>query len=77
MVVCTVCVRVGAYVCVLFDEQAFSYNNQAHTIRTKDSSKEKEIGKVYMKELSFSDVKVVSSMYSCNGESRSVFSPSS
>ncbi|XP_025079726.1 uncharacterized protein LOC112555506 [Pomacea canaliculata] len=45
---------------------AFSYNNQAHTIRTKDSSKEKEIGKVYMKELSFSDVKVVSSMYSCN-----------
>ncbi|KAK7478304.1 hypothetical protein BaRGS_00030456, partial [Batillaria attramentaria] len=45
---------------------AFSYNGQAQTIRTKDPSKEASIGKVYLKELSFSDVKVVNEMYSCS-----------
>ena len=48
--------------------QAFSYDGQAQTIRTKDRSKEKSIGRVYLKELSFTDVKVVNEMYSCSGE---------
>lgn len=45
---------------------AFSYNGQAQTIRAKDRTKESSIGKVYLKELSFSDVKVVNHMYSCS-----------
>ncbi|XP_076453866.1 uncharacterized protein LOC143289003 isoform X2 [Babylonia areolata] len=45
---------------------AFSYNARAQTIRAKDPTKEEDIGKVYLKELSFSDVKVVSEMYACS-----------
>ena len=48
--------------------QAFSFDGQSKTIQTKDRSKEKSIGRVYLKELAFSDVKVVNEMYSCSGE---------
>nr|QBH70097.1 CreM12-ShK4 [Colubraria reticulata] len=45
---------------------AFSKDGSAQTIRARDRSKEKEIGRVYLKGLSFSDIKVVNKMYDCN-----------
>ena len=53
---------------MLVGVQAFSFDGQSKTIQTKDRSKEKSIGRVYLKELAFSDVKVVNEMYSCSGE---------
>lgn len=44
---------------------AFSHDGQSQTIKAKDPSKEESIGKVFLKELSFSDVKVVNQMYGC------------
>ncbi|KAK7090445.1 zinc metalloproteinase nas-13-like [Littorina saxatilis] len=45
---------------------AFSKDGSAQTIRAKDKSREAEIGRVYLKGLSFSDIKVVNLMYECN-----------
>ncbi|KAJ8310113.1 hypothetical protein KUTeg_011978 [Tegillarca granosa] len=45
---------------------AFAADGKSQTIRTKDPSREKEIGRVYQKELSFTDVEIVSKMYSCS-----------
>ncbi|XP_076454382.1 zinc metalloproteinase nas-15-like [Babylonia areolata] len=45
---------------------AFSKDGSSQTIRAKDRRKEKEIGRVYLKGLSFSDIKVVNLMYGCN-----------
>ncbi|XP_005104709.2 zinc metalloproteinase nas-15 [Aplysia californica] len=47
---------------------AFSYDGKAQTIRAKDHSKEKTIGKVYLKELSYTDVEIVNKMYNCAGQ---------
>lgn len=44
---------------------AFSSDGQSQTIRSKQPDKEESIGRVYKKELSFSDVKVVNLMYNC------------
>ncbi|XP_064614970.1 balbiani ring protein 3-like [Liolophura sinensis] len=44
---------------------AFSRDGRSQTIRAKYPDKEKEIGQVWRKELSFSDVKVVNLMYQC------------
>lgn len=44
--------------------KAFS-GNQQQTIRAKDQSRESEIGRVYAKELSFTDVEIVNRMYNC------------
>lgn len=45
---------------------AFSKDGSSQTIRAKDRSREHEIGRVYLKGLSFSDIKVVNLMYGCN-----------
>lgn len=45
---------------------AFSADGKAQTIKTIDPSKEGEIGRVYLKELSFTDVKIVNLMYNCS-----------
>ncbi|CAE1305213.1 unnamed protein product [Acanthosepion pharaonis] len=45
---------------------AFSYNGKAQTIKAIDSSREDEIGQVWRKELSFTDVKIVNLMYNCS-----------
>lgn len=45
---------------------AFSKDGYSQTIRARDQSREKEIGRVYLKGLSFSDIKVVNLMYECN-----------
>ncbi|XP_060580699.1 balbiani ring protein 3-like isoform X2 [Ruditapes philippinarum] len=44
---------------------AFSHDGKAQTIRAKHADKEKTIGRVYKKELSFTDVKIVNLMYGC------------
>ena len=48
--------------------QAFSKDGYSQTIRAKDQSREHEIGRVYLKGLSFSDIKVVNLMYDCNSK---------
>ena len=48
-----------------FSWQAFSHDGRAQTISAFDKSKEAEIGKVYLKELAYSDVAVVNKMYDC------------
>lgn len=50
--------------------QAFSKDGYSQTIQTHDPTKEKEIGRVYLKGLSFTDIKVVNKMYECNSEYR-------
>nr|KAG5686198.1 hypothetical protein BaRGS_008700 [Batillaria attramentaria] len=45
---------------------AFSKDGYSQTIKARDPSREKEIGRVYLKGLSFSDIKVVNLMYGCN-----------
>ncbi|XP_045199753.2 zinc metalloproteinase nas-15-like isoform X2 [Mercenaria mercenaria] len=45
---------------------AFSHDGKAQTIRAKQTDKEKTIGRVYKKELSFTDVKIVNLMYKCS-----------
>jgi len=47
--------------------QAFSVDGKKQTIRAKDQGKEKSIGRVYRKELTFRDIKVVNTMYKCDG----------
>lgn len=47
---------------------AFSRGNNRQTIRAKDPSREEEIGRVYAKELSFTDVEIVNRMYKCVSE---------
>jgi hypothetical protein len=47
--------------------QAFSSDGKRQTIKSKDKSKEESIGKVWRKELSFSDVKSVNRLYRCAG----------
>lgn len=46
--------------------QAFSKDGSSQTIRARDPTREKEIGRVYLKGLSFTDIKVVNLMYECN-----------
>lgn len=48
--------------------QAFSSGNNRQTIKAKDASREAEIGRVYAKELSFTDVEIVNRMYKCVSE---------
>ncbi|XP_033760032.1 zinc metalloproteinase nas-15-like [Pecten maximus] len=45
---------------------AFAKDGKSQTIRAKDPSKEETIGKVWRKELSFSDIKAVNRMYECS-----------
>ncbi|GAB1597949.1 zinc metalloproteinase nas-14-like [Argonauta hians] len=45
---------------------AFSYDGTSQTIEAKDKSREHEIGRVYQKELAFSDVEIVNYMYTCS-----------
>ena len=56
--------KIPTFKLILFDFQAFSGNSQ-QTIRAKDPSRESEIGRVYAKELSFTDVEIVNRMYNC------------
>ncbi|KAK6196288.1 hypothetical protein SNE40_001539 [Patella caerulea] len=44
---------------------AFSKDGKSKTIEAKFQSREEEIGRVYLKELSFTDVKAVNLMYKC------------
>ncbi|XP_052783984.1 zinc metalloproteinase nas-15-like isoform X2 [Mya arenaria] len=44
---------------------AFAADGKSQTIRSKQTDKEKNIGRVYRKELSFTDVKIVNLMYQC------------
>ncbi|CAG5130359.1 unnamed protein product, partial [Candidula unifasciata] len=46
---------------------AFSYDGKAQTIRAHDKAKEETIGKVYLKELAYTDVHIVNLMYNCSG----------
>ncbi|KAL5004699.1 hypothetical protein ScPMuIL_018155 [Solemya velum] len=46
---------------------AFSRDGTSQTIRAKQGDLEHTIGKVYQKELSFSDTKIVNRMYGCGG----------
>lgn len=48
--------------------KAFSKDGKSQTIKAKDHTKEESIGKVWRKELAFSDVKGVNRMYECSGE---------
>lgn len=50
---------------------AFSHDGKSQTIRAKQPDKEKTIGRVYKKELSFTDVKIVNLMYNCAGHCES------
>lgn len=52
--------------------QAFSHDGKSQTIRAKQPDKEKTIGRVYKKELSFTDVKIVNLMYNCAGKSKCI-----
>ncbi|GFN94343.1 metalloendopeptidase [Plakobranchus ocellatus] len=45
---------------------AFSKDGESQTIRAKDKDKEKTIGKVFLKELAYTDVKIVNRMYNCS-----------
>ncbi|OWF49657.1 zinc metalloproteinase nas-14-like [Mizuhopecten yessoensis] len=45
---------------------AFSSDGKKQTIQATQSDRESEIGRVYLKELSFTDIEVVSNMYNCN-----------
>ncbi|XP_060074104.1 zinc metalloproteinase nas-15-like isoform X2 [Ylistrum balloti] len=45
---------------------AFAQDGRSQTIRAKDPSKEETIGKVWRKELSFTDIKAVNRMYECS-----------
>ncbi|XP_033760005.1 zinc metalloproteinase nas-15-like [Pecten maximus] len=45
---------------------AFSRDGKSQTIRALQAGREEEIGRVYLKELSFTDVEVVNNMYNCN-----------
>ncbi|XP_060070634.1 zinc metalloproteinase nas-14-like [Ylistrum balloti] len=45
---------------------AFSRDGKSQTIQATQSNRESEIGRVYLKELSFTDVEVVNNMYGCN-----------
>lgn len=40
-------------------------DGKSQTIRAKQADKESSIGRVYRKELSFTDIKVVNLMYNC------------
>lgn len=44
---------------------AFSSDGKSQTIKAKDKSKEESIGKVWRKELSFTDVKSINRLYRC------------
>ncbi|XP_029643131.1 zinc metalloproteinase nas-14 [Octopus sinensis] len=44
---------------------AFSYDGKSQTISALDKSREDEIGRVYQKELAYSDVEIVNKMYNC------------
>ncbi|KAL3884643.1 hypothetical protein ACJMK2_024768 [Sinanodonta woodiana] len=46
----------------------FSKGGGLKTMRVKYPEKEASIGKVYMKELSFTDIEIVNKMYSCHGK---------
>jgi hypothetical protein len=46
---------------------AFAYDGKAQTIKAHDKAKEESIGKVYLKELAYSDVLIVNLMYNCSG----------
>ena len=58
----------NCYFCLL---KAFSKKdrrgNPLQTIKAKQATREEEIGRVYLKELSFTDVKIVNRMYNCAG----------
>ncbi|KAK3758749.1 hypothetical protein RRG08_013836 [Elysia crispata] len=45
---------------------AFSKDGSSQTISAKDKEKEKTIGKVYLKELAYTDVMIVNRMYNCS-----------
>ncbi|XP_055891008.1 zinc metalloproteinase nas-15-like isoform X3 [Biomphalaria glabrata] len=45
---------------------AFSVDGQKQTIRANDQSRQDEIGEVYLKELSYTDVEIVNFMYNCS-----------
>ncbi|BFZ00439.1 hypothetical protein BsWGS_03478 [Bradybaena similaris] len=45
---------------------AFSYDGKSQTIQAHDKRKEDSIGRVYMKELAYSDVHIVNLMYNCS-----------
>lgn len=45
---------------------AFSVDGNSQTIRSKYPSREKEIGRVYLKELAYSDIQIVNKMYKCS-----------
>ena len=51
----------------LISWQAFSSDGKSQTIRALEPEKEHTIGRVYRKELSFTDVKIVNLMYKCSG----------
>lgn len=51
----------------LVSRQAFSFDDKSRTIKAKDTSKDNLIGRVYRKELSFTDVKTVNKIYKCSG----------
>ncbi|XP_059138879.1 zinc metalloproteinase nas-15-like isoform X2 [Physella acuta] len=46
---------------------AFSIGDERQTIQAHDRSKEESIGKVYLKELAYTDVYIVNLMYNCSG----------
>ncbi|CAH1783615.1 unnamed protein product [Owenia fusiformis] len=48
-----------------YGTSAFSKDGTSQTIKAFDESKEAEIGRVYLKGLSFTDIKVVNNMYQC------------
>lgn len=45
---------------------AFAKDGESQTIRAKDREKEKTIGKVYLKELAYTDVMIVNLIYNCS-----------
>ena len=48
--------------------QAFSDDGSSQTIRALDPSLEHTIGRVYLKRMTFKDIKAVNQMYNCAGE---------
>lgn len=65
--------KIQSIIYVFSPIQAFSRGNNRQTIRAKDPSREAEIGRVYAKELSFTDVEIVNRMYKCVSEPNGKF----
>lgn len=49
--------------------QAFSKDGTSRTIKAKDLSQDYKIGRVYKKELSFADIRVINALYQCSCKS--------